>query len=135
MTWESHALTVEPIEEKKRVITEALDRLTETADLCRSNGHTIDIVSCGGTGTYWISAFHPGITEIEAGGGINGEPRGIESEALVLYRDRLKGFLEQALDKTDAPEGLVSPAKSSASESTSKYSPEALQTEEELLVF
>lgn len=72
---------------------------------------------------------------IEAGGGINGEPRGIESEALVLYRDRLKGFLEQALDKTDAPEGLVSPAKSSASESTSKYSPEALQTEEELLVF
>ncbi|MBB27862.1 MAG: alanine racemase [Gemmatimonadetes bacterium] len=88
MTWESHALTVEPIEEKKRVITEALDRLTETADLCRSNGHTIDIVSCGGTGTYWISAFHSGITEIEAGGGIFGD---------IRYRTVFGADLEYAL--------------------------------------
>jgi D-serine deaminase-like pyridoxal phosphate-dependent protein len=88
MTWESHALTIDPIEEKKRVITEALSKLTESSDLCRSNGHAVDIVSCGGTGTYWISAFHPGISEIEAGGGIFGD---------IRYRTVFGADLEYAL--------------------------------------
>ena len=88
MTWESHALTVEPIEKKKQLITEALTKLTETADQCRLKGHTVDIVSCGGTGTYWISAFHPGITEIEAGGGIFGD---------VRYRTSFGADLEYAM--------------------------------------
>lgn len=61
---------------------------------------------------------------IEAGGGINGKPMGIESEALVLYRDRLKGFLQKALDKTQTVGTL-----------TSTYTPESLYTEENLLVF
>jgi D-serine deaminase-like pyridoxal phosphate-dependent protein len=30
-------------------------------------------VSCGGTGTYWISAFVPGVTEVQAGGGVFGD--------------------------------------------------------------
>jgi len=88
MTWESHALTVDPIDKKKRMITEALTKLTESADRCRSKGHTVDIVSCGGTGTYWISAFHPGITEIEAGGGIFGD---------VRYRTSFGADLEYAM--------------------------------------
>ena len=33
-------------------------------------GISVEIISCGGTGTYWISAFKSGVTEIEAGGGI-----------------------------------------------------------------
>ena len=70
MTWESHALMITDIDEKRRAITEALKRVTETADLCRAEGIPVDIISCGGTGTYWISAFQPGITEIEAGGGV-----------------------------------------------------------------
>ncbi len=75
MTWEAHTLAIEDAGEKQRVITESLSRLTASADLCRRNGLCVDIVSCGGTGTYWISAFHPGITEIEAGGGIFGDVR------------------------------------------------------------
>ncbi|MCZ6636554.1 MAG: DSD1 family PLP-dependent enzyme [bacterium] len=70
MTWESHALTIPDIKEKRRVIHEALTQFTNTAQLCRENDIPIDILSCGGTGTYWISATQEGITEIQAGGGI-----------------------------------------------------------------
>ncbi|MCE2438812.1 MAG: DSD1 family PLP-dependent enzyme [Candidatus Latescibacteria bacterium] len=75
MTWEAHTLAIEDIHEKRRLIAESLSRITTSADLCRRNGLPVDIVSCGGTGTYWISAFQPGITEIEAGGGIFGDIR------------------------------------------------------------
>lgn len=85
MTWEAHTLAIQDIGEKRRLIAESLSRLTDSADLCRSNGLPVDVVSCGGTGTYWISAFHPGITEIEAGGGVFGDIRyrtvfGVEHE-------------------------------------------------------
>src|SRR5439155_236659 len=33
-------------------------------------GSAVDIVSCGGTGTYQTTARLPGITELQAGGGI-----------------------------------------------------------------
>ncbi|MEE2803161.1 MAG: DSD1 family PLP-dependent enzyme [Pseudomonadota bacterium] len=71
-TWESHTLTIEDPAEKKRQVLSALALLTGTADRIREAGITLDIISCGGTGTYWISAFAPGITEVEAGGGIYG---------------------------------------------------------------
>ncbi len=85
MTWEAHTLAIKDPGEKRRVISESLSKLTASADLCRRSGLCVDIVSCGGTGTYWISAFHPGITEIEAGGGIFGDVRyrtvfGVEHE-------------------------------------------------------
>ncbi len=69
-TWESHALKFTDADEKRRVVFEALEKLTDTAQQCRDEGIPMDIISCGGTGTYWMSAFAPGITEIEAGGGI-----------------------------------------------------------------
>ena len=69
-TWESIALRIEDPEEKKRMIDDALTSVTDSAQKCRNEGMPIDIISCGGTGTYWISAFQPGITEIQAGGGI-----------------------------------------------------------------
>jgi D-serine deaminase-like pyridoxal phosphate-dependent protein len=69
-TWESHSLKIADPEEKRQVILAALKLLTDTAQLCRDEGLPMDIISCGGTGTYAMSAFAPGITEIEAGGGI-----------------------------------------------------------------
>ena len=69
-TWEAHALFEPDMGKKKRMIEEALGRLTDTARAIRDSGIPVEIVSCGGTGTYWISAFVPGVTEIEAGGGI-----------------------------------------------------------------
>jgi D-serine deaminase-like pyridoxal phosphate-dependent protein len=49
---------------------QAVKQLTDAADRCRSAGLPVDIVSCGGTGTYAITALLPGVTEVQAGGGI-----------------------------------------------------------------
>ena len=69
-TWEAHALFEPDLGKKKRMVEEALGKLTDTAQAIREAGIPVEIISCGGTGTYRISAFVPGITEIEAGGGI-----------------------------------------------------------------
>ncbi len=70
MTWESPALRVKDLGDRQQLITSLLGQLTDTAGQCRDAGLPVEIVSCGGTGTYWLSAFHPGVTEIQAGGGI-----------------------------------------------------------------
>ena len=70
MGYEGHLLALDDAEEKETRIHEALDRLTQTADLLRTEDIPCEIVSCGGTGSYLISATHPGITELQAGGAI-----------------------------------------------------------------
>lgn len=47
-----------------------MGKLTASAERCRAAGLPVEIVSCGGTGTYWITAALPGVTEVQAGGGI-----------------------------------------------------------------
>ena len=69
-TWEAHALKIKDANKKRRTINSALELLIQTARQIRKMGISVDIISCGGTGTYWISAFKSGVTEIEAGGGI-----------------------------------------------------------------
>ena len=70
MTWESHALKLPDADARQRCVAEALGRVNEMAGQLRAAGLPVPIVSCGGTGTYWISPFEPGVTEIQAGGGI-----------------------------------------------------------------
>jgi D-serine deaminase-like pyridoxal phosphate-dependent protein len=48
----------------------AIGELTASADACRRAGHGIEIVSCGGTGTFPTCVRQPGITEVQVGGGI-----------------------------------------------------------------
>ena len=89
MGWEGGRLaSIADQAEKRRSIEAALGRLTASADACRAAGLPVDIVSCGGTGTYWISAFVPGVTEVQAGGGIFGD---------VHYREDYGVAHEQAL--------------------------------------
>jgi D-serine deaminase-like pyridoxal phosphate-dependent protein len=74
MGWEGGRIAGLPDrEEKRRAIAEAVGRLTRSADDCRRAGLPIEIVSCGGTGTYWIAATQPGVTEVQAGGGVFGD--------------------------------------------------------------
>lgn len=75
MTWEGHTAAISDAEEKSRAVSAALSQLTESAELCRSAGLPVEIVSCGGTGNYWLSSACPGITEIQAGGGIFSDER------------------------------------------------------------
>ncbi|HEX2033700.1 MAG TPA: DSD1 family PLP-dependent enzyme [Chloroflexota bacterium] len=69
MTWESVALRIQDPQEKRRAVEEAVGAAVASARRCAEAGLPVEIVSCGGTGTYWLSAFLPGVTEIQAGGG------------------------------------------------------------------
>lgn len=71
MAWEGGRIAeIRDPERKRARIVEAVGRLTASADRCRVAGLPVEIVSCGGTGTYWITAALPGVTEVQAGGGI-----------------------------------------------------------------
>jgi D-serine deaminase-like pyridoxal phosphate-dependent protein len=70
MAWEGHTVAMPDAAAKRAEVERAIGLLTATADLCREAGLPVEIVSCGGTGDYTISAFRPGITEVQAGGGI-----------------------------------------------------------------
>jgi D-serine deaminase-like pyridoxal phosphate-dependent protein len=73
MAWEGHVCKIEDAAEKKAQTEKAVGSLVHTAKLCREAGIAIPIVSCGGTGDFRISANIPGVTEIQAGGGIFGD--------------------------------------------------------------
>ncbi len=67
MGYEGHSIMI-PDKDERRAVTEAsLALLTDTAELLRGHGLPVDIVSSGGTGTYFITGRYPGITEVEAG--------------------------------------------------------------------
>jgi len=65
--YEGHCVRLPPGPAKTDAIEKAMKKLASTADLIRSHGLPVDIVSAGGTGTYSISGRLSGITEIQAG--------------------------------------------------------------------
>ena len=69
MAWEAHCLG-RPMDERRTCCEEAVGTLVDTARQCREAGLDAHIVSCGGTGTFRITAGIEGVTEIQAGGGI-----------------------------------------------------------------
>jgi len=88
MAWEGHATSIEDPAEKRRAILAAVALLTDAACACRLAGFAVDIVSCGGTGTFPITSTIDGVTELQAGGGVFGDLR---------YRDEYHIPLERAL--------------------------------------
>lgn len=70
MGWEGHTCPITDPAAKETAIIDAIRLLTSSADACRAAGIPAEIVSCGGTGTYWITARQAGVTEIQAGGGV-----------------------------------------------------------------
>jgi D-serine deaminase-like pyridoxal phosphate-dependent protein len=73
MGWEGHLASKPPSDEKRQACKDAVTRLVASADACRAAGLEVSIVSCGGTGTYQNSARVPGVTEVQAGGGVFGD--------------------------------------------------------------
>ena len=78
MAWEGHAAGIADVDEKHAAVVEAIGALVSSAEACRAAGLPVEIVSCSGTGTYMIAAHQPGVTELQAGGGVWGD---------VHYRD------------------------------------------------
>jgi len=74
MGYEGHLLTIPDLTEKEEKIRSAMKVLVGCAEQIRDAGIACDIVSAGGTGSYQITATCPGITELQAGGGIFMDP-------------------------------------------------------------
>ncbi len=70
MGYEGHLLKLPDVAEKDRKIREAIATLVSCKDLLTKSGLNCEIVSCGGTGSMFHTVACPGITEIQAGGGI-----------------------------------------------------------------
>ena len=75
MAWEGHTQTIIDPVEKNDAIRHAIGILVENAEMCRTAGLPMNIVSCGGTSTYRFTCKCQGVTEIQAGGGILGDIR------------------------------------------------------------
>ncbi len=75
MGWEAQATSIADPAEKQRVVAAALGQLVASARACTEAGFPCPIVSCGGTGTIKYSMHEPGITEIQAGGGMLSDMR------------------------------------------------------------
>jgi D-serine deaminase-like pyridoxal phosphate-dependent protein len=73
--WEGHTTEIADENEKAESIGRSVRALTGTADALRSAGFLVAIVSCGGTGTFRFTTRFPGVTEIQAGGGILSDVR------------------------------------------------------------
>jgi len=88
MGWEAHTVAIADAAEKETAIAAAIAKLVATAEAIRAAGMAVDIVSCGGTGSFPTCARQPGVTEIQAGGAIFSD---------VLYRRRFNLDFPQAL--------------------------------------
>ena len=74
MGYEGHLLRVQDPEQKRNQILESVGVLTGCAAQLTKAGIACEIVSAGGTGSYQITATCPGVTEMQAGGGIFMDP-------------------------------------------------------------
>jgi D-serine deaminase-like pyridoxal phosphate-dependent protein len=73
MSWEGHAMAVPDEEERRRTIERSVGLLTATARACTETGLPVEIVSCGGSGTFLVTAGIEGVTEVQAGGATFGD--------------------------------------------------------------
>ena len=88
MAWEGQTTRISEPQAKADAIRDAVGLLIGAAQDCRAVGIAVEIVSCGGTGTYPVSSMIEGVTEIQAGGGVFGD---------VRYRTEFRMPLEPAL--------------------------------------
>lgn len=75
MTWEGHTTRIADPKQKIAAIHESVGKIVESAAACERAGMRVEIVSCGGTGTYAVTARIAGVTELQAGGGVFGDVR------------------------------------------------------------
>jgi D-serine deaminase-like pyridoxal phosphate-dependent protein len=75
MAWEGHTAAISDPKQKEEAIRRAVDKIVQSAAMCEQAGIAVDIVSCGGTGTYPVTSRIAGVTELQAGGGVFGDIR------------------------------------------------------------
>jgi len=70
MGWEAQTTAIADAGVKEKAVADAIGLLTASADRCRKAGIDIQIVSCGGTGTFLYCVKQPGVTEVQVGGAV-----------------------------------------------------------------
>jgi D-serine deaminase-like pyridoxal phosphate-dependent protein len=65
--YEGNLQHVRDSDERRRLCDESMGRLAAAADQLRTRGHTVDVVSTGGTGTAEFCAAHEAVTEVQPG--------------------------------------------------------------------
>ncbi|KAH7392681.1 hypothetical protein BKA66DRAFT_19908 [Pyrenochaeta sp. MPI-SDFR-AT-0127] len=65
--YEGHLQHIHGLEERKTLCLQSMNILTQTAEALRQDGHHIDVVTTGGTGTAEFCVTVPGITEVQPG--------------------------------------------------------------------
>jgi D-serine deaminase-like pyridoxal phosphate-dependent protein len=70
MAWEGHAFSTLDAQQRESTILAAVQDLVRSAELCRSAGMDIRIVSCGGSVSYQIASHVAGVTESQTGGAV-----------------------------------------------------------------
>lgn len=67
MGYEGHIVLSEDKNFRENECKKALAKLIYAKELIEADGHELQIVSAGGTGTYYLTGTYPGITEVQAG--------------------------------------------------------------------
>jgi len=67
MGYEGHIVLVEDRKFREDECKKSLEKLIQAKEILERDGYEIQIVSAGGTGTYYITGAYPGITEVQAG--------------------------------------------------------------------
>ncbi len=70
MGYEGHVLAISPPAEKEAACRSAINVLIRARDALAERNIACEIISAGGTGSYFYTARIDGITEVQAGGGI-----------------------------------------------------------------
>jgi D-serine deaminase-like pyridoxal phosphate-dependent protein len=70
MGYEGHTLYEPDPAVKRSAVAEAIGRLNRAVEAVEAAGLACRIVSAGGTGSYQITSGLPGVTELQAGGGV-----------------------------------------------------------------
>lgn len=73
MGYEGHLLTISEASEKEAAIFDSMNMLQQTRDAMRDREITCDIVSAGGSGSFWVTGRHEAVTELQCGGGAFGD--------------------------------------------------------------
>lgn len=68
MGYEGNTELIFDPEERRPAIEKSVGLVIETANLCRASRLPVEIISCGSSVTYTVTAHIPGVTEIQAGG-------------------------------------------------------------------
>ena len=99
-------LFIKDLEEKKKKCEECNRLLVETKKLIEKNGFPVEIVSAGGTNTFYLTGLYPGITDIQVGSYVTMDTHnayyGVDFEQAITVLTTVISRLERERAVTDA---------------------------------